>query len=165
MTVAFAVFALAVGSCLVAALALAASFGAGSIGYGLISTMFGIGALMGSLAGRFLTESNERRFLVACSFVTGLGFGSVALAPAFWFVLVAMLVGGASDGLVDVAVEVIFQRLSPDAVRSRVIAALEAVFLLGLAASFLFAGPLWTRWGPRPRTRWPAQGAPSRRSC
>jgi MFS family permease len=149
MTVAFAVFAVSVGSVLVAELSLAESFGAGSIGYGLISTMFGLGALGGSLAGRFLTESNEHRVLVACSLVTALGFGSVAVAPAFWFVLVAMLVGGASDGLVDVAVEVIFQRLSPDAVRSRVIAALEAVLLLGLAGSFLFAGPLVDALGPK----------------
>ncbi|HEV8421124.1 MAG TPA: MFS transporter [Actinomycetota bacterium] len=141
-TAAFAVFAMTVGSVLVAELPLAESFGVGSTGYGLLSTTFGIGALAGSLAGRFLTESNERQVLVACSLVTAAGFGSVALAPAFWLVLVAMLVSGASDGLVDVAVEVIFQRLSPDAVRSRVIAALEAVFLLGLAVSFLFAGPL-----------------------
>jgi MFS family permease len=149
MTVAFAVFAVSVGSVLVAELPLAESFGAGSIGYGLISTMFGLGALAGSLAGRFLTESNEHRVLVVCSLVTAAGFGSVAVAPAFWFVLVGMLIGGASDGLVDVAVEVIFQRLSPDAVRSRVIAALEAVFLLGLAGSFLFAGPLVDALGPK----------------
>jgi MFS family permease len=149
MTVAFAFFAVSVGSVLVAELPLADSFGAGSIGYGLLSTMFGLGALGGSLAGRFLTQSNEHRVLVACSLVTAIGFGSVAVAPAFWFVLVAMLVGGASDGLVDVAVEVIFQRNSPDAVRSRVIAALEAVFLLGLAGSFLFAGPLIDALGPK----------------
>ncbi|MGH2555284.1 MAG: MFS transporter [Actinomycetota bacterium] len=142
MTIAFAVFAVGVGSVLVAELPLAESFGAGAIGYGLISTMFGIGALIGSLAGRRLNESNERRFLVLGSFVTAAGFGAVAVAPAFWFVLVAILVSGVSDGLVDVAIEVIFQRLSPDAVRSRVRAALEAVFLLGLALSFLFAGPL-----------------------
>lgn len=142
MTLAFAIFAIAVGSTLVAALPLATSFGAGSVGYGLISTTFGVGATVGSLAGRFLTESNERRFLVVGSFITAAGLAVVGLAPAFWFVLVAMVVSGASDGLVDVAVEVIFQRLSPDAVRSRVIAALESVFLLGLAGSFLFAGPL-----------------------
>lgn len=142
MTIAFAVFAVSVGSVLVAELPLAESFGAGSIGYGLIATMFGVGALIGSLAGRRLNESNEYRFLVLGSFVTAAGFGAVAVAPPFWFVLAAMLVSGASDGLVDVAIEVIFQRLSPDAVRSRVRAALEAVFLLGLALSFLFAGPL-----------------------
>jgi MFS family permease len=142
MTAAFAVFAVAIGSVLVAEVPLAVSFGTGSVGYGLIATAFGVGALVGSVAGRFLTESNERRLLVACSFVTAVGLGSVAVAPAFWVVLFAMLVSGGSDGLVDVAVEVIYQRLSPDAVRSRVLAGLETVFQLGLAVSFLFAGPL-----------------------
>jgi MFS family permease len=146
---AFAVFAMTVGSVLVAELPLAESFGVGSTGYGLLATSFGTGALVGSLAGRFLTEANERQVLVACSLITAVGFGSVALAPAFWLVLVAMLVAGASDGLVDVAVEVIFQRLSPDAVRSRVIAALESVFLLALAGSFLFAGPMVDALGPK----------------
>jgi MFS family permease len=149
MTVAFAVFAVSIGSVLVAELPLAVSFGVGSIGFGLIATMFGTGALIGSLAGRFLNESNERRLVVLGTFITTAGFAAVAVAPAFWFVLAAMLVSGTSDGLVDVAVEVIFQRLSPDAVRSRVRAALEAVFLLGLAASFLFAGQVVDAFGPR----------------
>jgi predicted MFS family arabinose efflux permease len=138
-----------VGSVLAAEVPLAVSFGTGSIGYGLIATTFGVGALAGSLAGRALTESNERRLLVTCSFVTAAGLGAVALAPAFWVVLLAMLVSGGSDGLVDVAVEVIYQRLSPDAVRSRVLAGLETVFQLGLAVSFLFSGTLIDGLGPR----------------
>ena len=60
-----------------------------------------------------------------------------------------MVVAGASDGLVEVAVEVIFQRRSPDVVRSRVIAALEAVFHGGLAVSFFFAGSLIDAVGPK----------------
>lgn len=149
MTIAFAVFAVSVGSVLVAELPLAESFGAGSTGYGLISTLFGTGALIGSLGGRLLSESNERRFLILGSFVTAVGFGAVAVAPAFWFVLAAMFISGSSDGLVDVAVELIFQRRSPDAVRSRVRAALEAVFLLGLALSFVYAGPFVDALGAR----------------
>jgi len=50
---------------------------------------------------------------------------------------------------VEVATEVIFQRRSPDLVRSRVIAALEAVFHGGLAVSFLFAGTLVDAFGPK----------------
>jgi MFS family permease len=149
MTLAFAVFAVSLGSVLVAELPLADSFDAGAFGFGLIATCFGAGALAGSLAGRLLNETNERKVLVAASFVTAAGFGAVAVAPAFAFVLLAMLVSGASDGLVDVGVELLFQRRSPDAVRSRVIAALEAVFLLGLTLAFLFAGALVDAWGPR----------------
>lgn len=150
ITLAFAVFAVCVGSVLVAELPLAASFHTGSVGYGLIATAFGVGALLGSLAGRLLTESNERRVLVYASFVTAAGFGAVAPAPAFAVVLGAMLVAGASDGIVDVAVSLIVQRRSPDAVRSRVVAALEGVFLTSLGASFLFAGWFVESFGPKP---------------
>jgi MFS family permease len=149
MTLAFAVFAVAVGSVLVAELPLADSFGAGALGYGLIATGFGLGALAGSLAGRSLNQGNERRVIIAASFVTAAGFGAVAVAPAFVFVLIAMLVSGTSDGLVDVGVEMMFQRLSPDVVRSRAIAALEAVYLLGMTLAFLFAGPLVDTFGPK----------------
>jgi MFS family permease len=149
MAVSFSVFALCVGSVIVAELPLAASFGAGSVGYGLIATMFGIGALAGALRGRRLTTRTELRALVVGSAITAVAFAAVGLAPAFWWVLVAMLAGGASDGVVDVAVETIVQRRSPDAVRSRVIGALEAVWHTGISISFLFSGPLVNTLGPK----------------
>jgi MFS family permease len=149
MLLAFAVFAVCVGSVLVAELPLAQSFHVGSFGFGLLSSCFGIGALGGALAGRRLTPSTERRALVFASFVTAAAFGGVSLMPAFAPVLAMMLLGGSSDGLVDVAIELIFQRRSPDAVRSRVIGALQANFLLGLSVSFLFAGSLIDAFGPK----------------
>jgi predicted MFS family arabinose efflux permease len=149
MVVAAAVFAVTVGATLVAQLPLATSFGRGSIGYGLIATSFGLGALIGSLAGRRITERTEMTVMPLCCLVTAAGFGAVAFAPTFAFVLVAMVVAGASDGAGDVAFELIFQRRSPDAVRSRTIAVLETVFLIGLAVSFPIAGPLVDALGPR----------------
>jgi MFS family permease len=149
MMLAFAVFAVCVGSVLVAELPLAESFHAGSTGYGLISTCFGLGALAGAIAARRVTRSTERRVLVGCSFITAAGFGAVALMPLFGPILALMLVAGASDGAVDVVVEVIFQRRSPDAVRSRVIGALEAVWHSGLGVSFLFAGWLIDAYGAK----------------
>ena len=41
------------------------------------------------------------------------------------------------------------QRRTPDAVRSRVMAAFEAVLSVGLAAAYLLAGPVLTAAGPR----------------
>jgi MFS family permease len=149
MVVSFSVFALCVGGVIVAELPLATSFGVGSVGYGLIATMFGIGALAGALRGRRLTTRTEIRALVVGSAITAVAFAAVGLAPAFWWVLAAMLVGGASDGVVDVAVETIVQRRSPDAVRSRVIGALEAVWHTALSVSFLIAGPLVNALGPK----------------
>src|SRR5207247_4128366 len=81
MLFAFAVFAVCVGSVLVAELPLAASFHVGSTGFGLLATCFGIGALGGALVGRRLTLSTERRALVIGSFVTAVAFGAVSLMP------------------------------------------------------------------------------------
>jgi MFS family permease len=149
MTFAFAVFAVAVGSVLVAEAPLAASFGAGAIGFGLLSTSFDLGALFGALRGRRLTEATEMRWLVGANFVTAFGLGAVALMPTFPPVLVAMLIAGSSDGLVDVVVNVVFQRRSPDVVRSRVMAALESMFLIGLGVSFPFGAMLVGAFGPK----------------
>jgi predicted MFS family arabinose efflux permease len=149
MIQAFAVVAISVGSVLVAELPLVTSFHGGSLGFGLLATSFGVGALAGSLLGKRLTKETEHRALVIGSFVTAVGFGSVILIPALAPVFAAMVVAGGADGVVEVAVEVIFQRRSPDRVRSRVIAALEAVFHIGLALSFLFAGSLVDVFGPK----------------
>lgn len=149
MAVSFSVFALCVGSVIVAELPLATSFGVGSVGYGLLVAMFSVGGLVGALRGRRLTTETEIIAMVVGSAVTAVAFASVGLAPAFWFVLVAMIVGGTSDGVVDVAVETIVQRRSPDAVRSRVIGALEAVWHVGISISFLFSGPLVNTFGPK----------------
>ncbi len=149
MTAAAAVFATTVGSVLVAELPLAASFGAGAFGYGLLSTCWGTGALFGSLSGRWITDRNRWPVIVYGCMVTATGFATGAISPLFGLVLAAMVIAGASDGLVDVAFELVYQMRSPDEVRSRVLGALEAVFLVGLAISFPVAGLLIGAFGPR----------------
>jgi MFS family permease len=149
MALAFVPFAVAVGSVLVAELPLAEAFGTGSFGYGLLGSSFGIGAMVGALGGRRLTTATERRAVVIGSVVTAAGLLASSRAPVFWVVLAGMVVSGAADGVVDVAIELTFQRRPPDHLRSRVLAALEGIFLLGLAVSFLFAGAFVGRFGPK----------------
>jgi predicted MFS family arabinose efflux permease len=149
IAVSFLPFAIAVGSVLVAELPLANAFGTGSFGYGLLSAAFGTGALVGALGARRLTTATEHRAIVIGSALTAVGLGLASRAPAFWVVLAAMVIAGAADGVVDVAVELTFQRRPPDHLRSRVVAGLETVFLLGLAVSFLFAGPFVRTFGPK----------------
>ena len=149
IAISFLPFAIAVGSVLVAELPLANAFGFGSFGYGLLSAAFGTGALVGALGARRLTLATERRAMVIGSALTAVGLGLAARAPAFWVVLAAMVIAGTADGVVDVSVELTFQRRPPDHLRSRVVAGLETVFLLGLAVSFLFAGPFVRTFGPK----------------
>src|SRR5207247_7484937 len=73
MTLAFVVFAVSVGSILVAELPLSTAFGVGALGYGLLSTSFDFGALFGALAGKRVTECTERAWLVGGSSVRAAG--------------------------------------------------------------------------------------------
>jgi MFS family permease len=149
MTLAFAVFTLAVGSVLVAELPLARSLGVGSIGYGLIATAFGVGALGGSLWARRLSAATEGPAIAYGSVATAVGFGAVSLLPSIAPIYGAMLASGASDGVVDVAALGILQRRAPDAVRSRVLSAFDGAVLGTFALSFLFAGAVVDALGPK----------------
>jgi MFS family permease len=140
IALAFAVVAFSVGSVLVAELPMVATFRVGAIGYGLLGVGWGAGALLGSLGARSLTEATEPGAVLRGSLVTAAGFVLASLSPWFAPIVLAMLVCGCSDAVVEVAVTGIFQRRTPDEVRSRVIAALDAAFMATIACSFLLAG-------------------------
>ncbi len=75
--------------------------------------------------------------------------GAIAIAPVLAVAIALMLAGGVADGIATVAEETLVQRRVPDAVRSRVLAAIEAAVLVSLALSFGFAGFLLEAVGPR----------------
>jgi predicted MFS family arabinose efflux permease len=143
------VFVLGLGMVMVADVPLAESFGTGSTGYGLIIGAFGAGSIVGSLAGRRLTERTEATALFGGAAVIGVTTAGVALSPWWVPVLVLVFVGGAADGLTMVADRNIQQRRTPDAVRSRVVSASEAVITLALAAGFVLGGPALRALGPK----------------
>ncbi len=150
MTIAWLVFVLGMGMSMVADAALAEDFGAGSLGFGLLIACWGTGSVMGTGAGRWMTAHTEPRWMVAGAAGVVLAAFGVGFAPLFPLVLVALLFMGISDGLTIVAESGIMQRRSPDAVRSRVMAAFEAVLSLGLAVSYLAAGPVLRLLGAQP---------------
>ena len=82
--------------------------------------------------------------------VSAFGVGLFGLFP---LVLLSLLVMGTSDGISIVAENGIMQRRTPDAVRSRTMAALEAVLSLGLAVAYLAAGPVLRLVGAADRLR------------
>jgi MFS family permease len=68
----------------------------------------------------------------------------------FPLALVCLLIMGTSDGMTMVAENGIMQRRTPDAVRSRTMAAFDAVLSLGLAIAYILAGPVLRAIGPQP---------------
>jgi predicted MFS family arabinose efflux permease len=137
------------GMTMVADVPLVNYFGAGGVGYGVLIACWGGGSIVGSLLGRFM---NRRTEPVAFAFgsgviaVTGILAG---LSPWFVGVLVALFFMGIGDGTAVVSQQGIMQRRTPDAVRSRVAAALEAVMNISLGMSYLVAGPVVAWLGPR----------------
>ena len=142
ITLAWVVLLAGVGPILVAELPLARSFGEGSTGYGLLAGSWGAGAIAGSFLGQRLGSRRERIAMIASALGMATGFAVIGVANWFVMVLFGMAFAGVAEGAGSVAEQGIVQRRTPDAVRSRVIAASEAALLIAFAASFAVAAPI-----------------------
>ncbi len=161
MSIAWTVFLLGMGMGMVADAALAESFeGSGGVAllgfaidtevaFALLITCWGLGSVLGSATGRWMTPRTEPSWLVFGAFGIAFAAFGVGAAPAFALVLVALLIMGICDGFTIVSETGIMQRRTPDAVRSRTNAAFEAVLSFGLAIAYLMAGPVLAAVGPQ----------------
>ena len=139
ISVAWVVLVLGIGMAMVGDVPLVELFDAGSAGFGVMIGLWGAGSILGSLAGRWLKAETEVRWLVlTTAFVAAVGI-AIALSPWFALVLVLNVAWGASEGVTNVAEQNVFQRRTPDSVRSRVLGALEGLFHGGLAVSYVAA--------------------------
>jgi MFS family permease len=174
VTIAYAVLLLGVGPVFVAELPLARSFGTGSLGFGLIVAGWGGGAVLGSRLSRFalrpeaasvpfrgprwlcplspraLHAAGEPTAMMAGFVAMGLGLATGAVSPWFAPVIVGMVIGGIGNAVTSVAEQVLVQRRTVDAVRSRVIAAGDAVGTAAIGVSVAVGGLLVAALGPRP---------------
>lgn len=149
LTFAWLVFVLGMGMGMVADAGIAESFGAGAFGFALMITAWGTGSVLGTGTGRWMTAKTEPVYLVFGAFGVSLAAFGVGFAPVFPMILVCLFLMGASDGLTMVADNGIMQRRTPDAVRSRTMAAFEAVISFGLAVAYIMAGPVIRAVGPQ----------------
>jgi MFS family permease len=141
LSLAWLTLVLGLGMTMVADVPLVELFGAGSVGYGLLIAAWGGGSIVGALFGRFIRSSNEAAVLVVGTAIIAATSIVVGVAPWFLLVLGAILVMGIGDGATLVAEQGIMQRRTPDAVRSRVSGAFDAVIHGGMALSYIVAGP------------------------
>jgi len=142
MSLAWLVFVLGMGMGMVADAPIAEFFGTGATGFGFLIAAWGSGSVLGAAAGRWMTVRTEPVWVVVGSASIAVAAIGVGLAPWFWTVLVSLFVMGTADGLTMVAENGIMQRRTPDAVRSRTMAAFEALISLGLFVAYLLAIPL-----------------------
>jgi MFS family permease len=149
LSLAWLIFVIGMGMSMVADAPLAEEFDAGELGFGLLIACWGLGSVFGSAAGRWMNPRTEPLWLVGGAFGIAFAAFAVGFVPVFALVLVSLLLMGTSDGLTIVAENGIMQRRTPDAIRSRTMAAFEAIISLGLAVSYIVAGPVLNAVGPQ----------------
>jgi MFS family permease len=125
------------GAALVIDPALARYFHAGSLGYGLLTAVWGAGAVAGAVvAGRVVTVRRAHKAVIWGMGAMAISLGSIPLLPTFALIVGAGAIGGAGSGFVFIPWLLLLQHHSPDQVRGRVVAATEAfdqvAFLLGM---------------------------------
>ncbi len=149
VTLAWMVLLLGMGLGIVSDRPVADAFDMGSVGFGAMLGLWGLGSVVGSWTASRMTAANEPSALVAGFVLAGIGGIGIGLAPVFWFVLACNFVWGFGDALTVVAEQGIIQRRTPDRIRSRVVAANESLVHLSLVAGFLAAGPVLAAVGPQ----------------
>jgi len=149
VTLTWLALVLGLGMTMVADVPLVELFDAGAFGYGLLIACWGGGSILGSLLGRRLHSSNEATWFVIGTAVVATTSIVTGLSPWFVLVLGAILAMGIGDGASLVAQQGIMQRRTPDAVRSRVSGAFDAVIHIGMAVSYVIAGPAVSWLGAR----------------
>jgi MFS family permease len=137
------------GMTMVADVPLVDLFGTGSFGYGVLIACWGGGSIVGSLMGRYLKARTEPPALIVGVAVVSAMSIATGLSPWWILVLAAIFTMGVGDGVTLVAEQGIMQRRTPDAVRSRVSGAFDSMLHIGMALSYVAAGPAVAWLGPR----------------
>jgi MFS family permease len=143
------VLVIGMGLALVADLPLVDLFDAGSFGYGVMYGAWGVGLVVGSAFGRRMSDETEPFWVLAGAVILTIEGIAVALSPWFALVIGLIFVGGVGDAMWLVASLGIRQRRTPDELRSRVIAASDAMTWLAYLPGLAVAGWLTTAVGPR----------------
>lgn len=151
ITLAWVIVVVGLAMMLTADVPLAALFDPSGTGlaYGLMIGGWGAGSVVGSLMGRKVTRAMEGNVLVFGTLVFTWMLAAIAFSPIFWPIVAALFISGAVESFVSVAEHGVTQRRTPDAVRSRVFAAAEAMISIPFALGFLLAGPVIAAFGPR----------------
>lgn len=124
--------------------------GAGSATFSLLVGLFGLGVVVGSLAGASGGALRElkRRYLLGI-LATGIGLVGAGLAPHLAVAMAAFALAGMGNGLVLVHERLLLQASVRDELLGRVFGLKDAAISWGFALAFIAAGALLTVLGSR----------------
>jgi MFS family permease len=124
--------------------------GTSDAGYSILVALFGLGFVLGSLAGSSGGSPGllRRRFLQGVMLM-GLGFLLSGLAPTLGIALVGFTLAGFGNGLLLVHERLIVQEDVPDALMGRAFGVKDALASWAFGVAFVAAGYLLTLVSPR----------------
>jgi hypothetical protein len=137
----------AFGITLVADLPLVDGFGGGSIGYALLTTLWGTGAVLGSMAAGRLPSGRERVALTAGTAAMAVSIGSISVMPNLAAAIAVGTVGGLGSGIAFAPWFSLLQRATADAQRGTAFAIAETLEQSSFIAGMVLAGAVVGRLG------------------
>jgi len=140
----------AFGVTLVADLPLVDELGGGSVAYALLTSLWGIGAVVGSTVSTRLSAHHERLAFVGGTAAMGVSLGSISVMPNLPAAIVVGALGGLGAGLSFTQWYTLLQRASPDAERGTSFAIAETIEQVAFVAGMVAAGPVVDALGPQP---------------
>jgi len=121
----------------------------GDRGFGLLLTVWGLGAVLGSLVFARSLRRPLGAMLSAGALAMGLAYLGFAAAPSLALACVAALVGGIGNGVELPSLNSLVQRLTPQALHGRLMGAVESLNSLCVAIGLPLGGALVALSSPR----------------
>jgi MFS family permease len=122
---------------------------AGDRGVGLVLTVWGAGAVFGSIIFAHALRRPLALMLTAGPLGIGLAYLGFAVAPTIATACAAAFIGGVGNGLQYAALFSAVQRLTPQHLHGRLMGAVESLSSLGLALGLALGGALVALSSPR----------------
>ena len=139
----------AFGITLVADLPLVDEFGGGSIGYALLTTLWGTGAVVGSMAMGRLPAGRERLALIGGTAAMAVSIGSISVMPNLASTIAVGTIGGLGSGIAFAPWFSLLQRATADAQRGTAFAIAETLEQSSFIAGMVLAGAVVGLLGPQ----------------
>lgn len=126
------------------------TLGAGPAAFGLFASAWGIGMIGGSLViARWGRRIDPGRLFAGGWVLTGGGIVGAGVAPSAPFAVGAFTFGGVGNGLENVAVDTLVQRVAPRRLLGRAFGAVYAGAFVGELVAYAIGGPFLELTDPR----------------